>query len=399
MDGKRLFRSLVIGLIVTGCVAAKTLAAPPWNALLAGKQVEADPAKAYTLTKQNGPWTILACSFSGPEAEKQAHELALELRQRYKLEAYTHTMKFDFGDTQGRGVDAYGAPRRMVPMKGRELSEVAVMVGNYPAADDADAQKILQKLKYTTPNCLDVKSGKATSQSLAGWRMTQKQALEWIGKEKKKLGQEWSGSEKQKLGPMGHALVSINPLLPKEQFVSAQVVDQFELEMNKDAKYSLLDCPGRYTLQVATFKGQVSIEQNEIREIEGGKHVNSTLADAALQAHVLTEALRLKGYEAYEFHGRYASIVTVGSFDSMGTPRADGKTEINPAIYKSMGIFKGKPISNVVGMPGGAMKPEKMGPFPEVGIKSELFFDIQPMPVAVPRRSISAAYSRNATLR
>ena len=67
------------------------------------------------------------------------------------------------------------------------------------------------------------------------------------------------------------------------------------------------------------------------------------MADAALKAHVLTEALRMKGYEAYEFHGRYASIVTVGNFDSVGTPRADGKTEINPEVHKTMEIFKAKP--------------------------------------------------------
>jgi hypothetical protein len=190
-----------------------------------------------------------------------------------------------------------------------------------------------------------VKSGKATNQSLAGWRMMQKQVQEVIG------------SEKKKLGPMGHALITTNPLLPKEQFVAAQVVDQFEIDMNKDAKHSLLDCPGKYTLQVATFKGQVLIEQDKIKEVQNGKSVENGLADAALKAHELTEALRLKNFEAYEFHGRYASIVTVGSFDSMGTPRADGKTEINPQIHKFMEFFKAKPINNVVGMPGGAMQP------------------------------------------
>ena len=56
-------------------------------------------------------------------------------------------------------------------------------------------------------------------------------------------------------GPMGHALVTTNPLLPKEQFVAAQVVDQFELDMNKDAKYSLLDCPGKYTRASGDVQG------------------------------------------------------------------------------------------------------------------------------------------------
>ena len=39
------------------------------------------------------------------------------------------------------------------------------------------------------------------------------------------------------------------------------------------------------------------------------------------KAHKMTVALRAKGYEAYEFHDRYASIVTVGSYDRPDDPR------------------------------------------------------------------------------
>ena len=73
------------------------------------------------------------------------------------------------------------------------------------------------------------------------------------------------------------------------------------------------------------------IKQDEIKAIQdGGKEMKSELAEAAKKADKLTKALRKKGYEAYQFHDRYASIVTVGSFNSVGTPRADGRTEINP---------------------------------------------------------------------
>jgi hypothetical protein len=112
-----------------------------------------------------------------------------------------------------------------------------------------------------------------------------------------------------------------------------------------------------------------------------------------MKAHVLTEALRIKGYEAYEFHDRYASIVTVGSFDSVGMPRTDGKTEINPRIHTIMKTFGAQPASNVVNAPPGAMIPKKMGPFDGVG---EIDLDIQPIPVQVPKRSIAAALSRSA---
>ena len=60
-------------------------------------------------------------------------------------------------------------------------------------------------------------------------------------------------------------------------------------------------------------------------------------------AHRLTEALRIKGYDAYEFHDRYCSIVTVGSFSSTGTPRRDGMIEINPEILAVIETFKAAP--------------------------------------------------------
>jgi len=153
-----------------------------------------------------------------------------------------------------------------------------------------------------------------------------------------------------------------------------------------------LDCPGKYTVLVATFKGQEVIKQDEIRTILNEKRVTRGLADAADKAAILAEALRLKGYEAYQFHDRYASIVTVGSFDSVGTPRPDGKIEINPKVHLTMETFKAKEVPGL-----GQLQPKKMGPFDDVG---EIFFDIQPIPVQAPKRSVSAAYSRStATLR
>ena len=116
---------------------------------------------------------------------------------------------------------------------------------------------------------------------------------------------------------------------------------------------------------------------------KGVKEPKSKLAEAAEKAHTLTEALRLKGYEAYEFHDRYQSIVTVGSFNSAGTPRADGKIEINPAIHRIMQQFGA--TAALPGQPPGAMKVTSL-----LGIS----FDIQPIPVEVPKRSISRELAR-----
>jgi hypothetical protein len=366
MNRKRLFRLPVLALAMCGWWPGAADAAPPWAKLLIFNRVEADPEKTYRLSEDNGPWMIVACSFSGEGAEKQAGELAYELRKRYKLPAYIHRADFQFGYTEGRGVDQLGAPPRM---KHRldDLREVAVLVGNFSAADDPEAQKTMQKLKYTHPECLEIKQNRPTNQSLAGWRMTQKKLQELVG------------STKKGKGPMGHAFITTNPLLPKEFFVDMGI-DPLVLEMNKEVTHSLLDCPGKYTVQVATFKGNVFIQPKEIEEIENGKEVKSQLAEAAKKAHMLTEALRMKGWEAYEFHDRYASIVTVGSFDSVGTPRADGKIEINPRIATIIRTFSAEPTNGPV--PPGTL-PARLKTL--VGIP----FDIQPIPVEVPKRSIS----------
>ncbi len=366
MNGKRICCLVALG--TAWALGGSADAAGPFDQLLSLRRVEADPDKSYRVTEDNGPWMIMACSFSGDGAEQQARELVLELRKRYKLPAYVYKMHFAFGEETGRGFDRRGRAWRMGFGAERggggtsEIQEVAVLVGDYQAVDDPDAQRTLRKLKYTRPQSLEVNERKKTSQSLAGWRMIQKDA------------QAWLGSNKKDKGPMGHAFVTTNPLLPKDVF-APKGIDPLVVEMNKGAKHSLLNCPGKYTVQVATFRGNVIIEQSEIQAIENGdKKMKSQLDKAAMKAHKLTEALRIKGWEAYEFHDRNASIVTVGSFHSVGTPRPDGKTEINPGIYEIMQIFGAgkkalaeRKVNSLVGIP----------------------FDIQAVPVEVPKRSIS----------
>ncbi|MGA2795972.1 MAG: hypothetical protein ABSE63_00185 [Thermoguttaceae bacterium] len=373
MSGKRTFRLIVFGLALTGYCCAQVRAAPPWTDMVSPKQVEAEPDKTYTLTENNGPWMIMACSFSGEGAEKQAQDLVCELRKRYKLPAYINKEQFDFGDPKGLKLDRYGSPVKMRYYKNPKITEVAVLVGDYATVDDAEAQKVLKKLKYTMPQCLDVKTNKGTYQTLAGYRSLQ----------------AMMGSSNKEKGPMAHAFITTNPLLPKDYFVPGGL-DPLVIEMNKNVPHdlSLLECPGKYSVQVATFKGQVIIKQDEIEAIEKGeKQFNGDLTEAAMKAHQLTEALRMKGYEAYEFHDRNASIVTVGSFDSVGMPRADGKIEINPKIHKIMQTFGAKPLDLTGQVPKDTIP---MACKTLAGIN----FDIQPIPIMVPKKSISAALSR-----
>lgn len=396
MDGKWMFRSLMGVGVVCGLWSAAEAAAP-WNNVLGQKTVDADPNKTYALTEAEGPWMIMACSFSGEGAEKQAQDLAIELRKRYKLPAYVFQGRFTLGEAQPLGVDKYGNPQKgayykyhkekykdsaeKAKARNPELTEVAVLVGNYQSAEDPEADKALQKVKFATPQCLDMKDGKETHQDLTAWRMIQKQVYEAIG------------SEKKKLGPMSHAFKTTNPMLPAEFFVQRNGVDEAIVAMNRGVPYDLLECPGKYTVQVATFKGRVLIKQDEIRAVEDGtKEMKGELADAAKKADKLTKALRKKGIEAYQFHDRYASIVTVGSFNSVGTPRPDGRTEINPEIHRIMESFGPDPdktakVQNALKVSG--MENQTMAA-PVKSIEG-IPFDIMPIPVQVPKRSISTA--------
>ncbi len=379
-------RRVRVGLFLSALVLwassrTDTLANPPWQRMSLFSKVDADPDKEYPLTEDSGPWVIMAATFSGEGAQEQAKELVQELRSRHHLPAYTHDMTFDFSrGTNGRGIDRYGQPLRMRYQ--RELiHEHAVLVGDFDAVDDPQAQKVLKKLKYLKPECLDLKKrvqdGKKESRSLAAFRIAQQ------------VVQDVAQSSKKDKGPMGHAFVTTNPLLPDEYF-APKGVDKFVLSINKKVKYSLLDCPGRYTCVVATFTGGVLIDQQLIQDVEEGRgKMGSQLAEAADKAHKLTEALRAKGVEAYEFHDRNASLVAVGSFDQLKIEAADGNTQIHPQLAKLMSTY------------GAARSGTPEQKVPAIRSKSleGIPFDVNPYPVEVPRRSISADYDRSLSQR
>lgn len=369
---RRLLATAFCAMLAGSLSAGAVWATPPWLSLITRDRVEADPNKDYLLTEENGPWTIVACTFSGEGAEEQARELVLELRSRYKLPAYMHRMQFDLEQAEGRGLNRYGGPLQMRYRRGNTVDEIAVLVGDYPAVDDPEAQRTLRRLKQFEPECLEIDHSRPTTRNLAGWRALASHL----------------NRDRDAAGPLSRAFVTTNPLLPRDYF-APNGVDPEVLEWNTGVQHSLLDCPGRYTLQVATFRGRTLIKQNEIEAVErGDRAFRSGLAKAADKADRLCRALRMMGYDAYQFHDRYASIVTVGSFDSVGTPHADGTMEINPAIHKLMQKFASQP-ANIPGQPPGAMVQQTI-----VGIP----LDIQPIPVEVPRRSISAALSGRTSL-
>lgn len=354
-------------LAATAVLAAVAVCFPAYaipnlqNLIPFSKRVECDTSKTYDLTEEQGPWMILACSFSGPGAEQQASELVYELRKKFNLESYRHRRVFDYTEpVTGLGFDKYGNPRKMRYRQNARIEEIAVLVGNFESPNDAEIQAALHKIKYARPECLDLQKRPTSYQRFAGLRELQKRLN--------------PNPEKKEMGPMRTAFVTRNPLLPEEYFRPTGI-DPLILEMNRNAEYSLLDCPGRYTVKVATFRGestmQVDAIQSKPKLFQRGP---SKLELAAEKAHRLAAALRERGVEAYEWHDICESVVTIGSFDSVGSPRPDGYTEINPAIHAIIETYRATPVP----LPNGSMglQPKKLDGIP---------FDVQPLPVQVPQ--------------
>lgn len=361
--------------LISFAAASNAAAETPWGKISLFQRIESDPNKEYPITEREGPWIIMVASFSGDKANEQAQELVIELRSKFKLPAYTYEVDFDFTkDMKNQGGQGFHHRRRRYQVE--KMTEIAVMVGNFTSFEDPQAQRTLRKIRGLEPDCLNTekrfKEGKAEYRTLANLRRMQQEINRRVG------------LEDYPRGTLGHAFLTTNPLLP-DDFFARKGLDEVVLEMNAPVKYSLLDCPGRYSCKVATFKGTVVIDQKVIEEVENGKKLPSRLEDAALKAHELTMALRAKGYEAYEFHDRYMSMVTVGSFNSVGTPRPDGQIEIDPRLHALMETFSAEKTV-VPGQPPKVGKPKDC-----VGIP----FDVQALPVEVPRRPVNSAFNRS----
>ena len=305
------------------------------------KKVEADPKKEYVLTDEHGPWMIFVYNFSGDYARENANKLVLELRSRYKMNAYVYSKKFDF-----KVEDGLRSTERVQLRKERYLKpaslEYAVLVGNFQSADDKDYKETLKTIKTIQPNCM---KGTIVQVSANG-------------------------------GPFMYAIGTPHPNLPPDLFNRKGYVDEFVERLNSDSKYNLLENQGRYTVKVATFTGRVEMTKDPNDEILKKETDGKVLREAAINAARLCEALRQKGWPAYEYHDRHSSIVTVGSYNEIGSEGPQGMLELRPEIATIFEKFKGDYV--------GAKDAKQLAYMPKSLIGIE--FDLQPQIITVPKK-------------
>ncbi len=340
---------------------------------------ESDPQAMHPLAEKDGPWLILATTFRGETARDDARRLVQELRSKHRLRAYTHEKAFDYtGEQQGVGLNPDGTPKRMRYANAAKVVEVAVLVGDFATFEDPRGQKALREIKELRPEALG--GAAAKSRMVADFLRANSQHAKTNSRP-----------------PMHAALLIPNPLLPDDYF-ARQEVDEFVLAMNAEVDHGLLDCPGRYTVRVATFTGAGSfatgeaapppaagglVDVNRFLDVLKGSgwkdpHLRqldqeSRLVEAADNAHRLTVALRRAGWQAWEFHDRDESIVCVGSIDQLAVPGADGRPVPHPEITRIVTGLGPDPAA----LARGQLLPRAFG---------GIMLDAQPKPIDVPRR-------------
>ena len=350
------------------------------------------------LNERSGPWLVMCASFSGDAGTRRAENLAEELRSRHGLKAYVFRHEFDHTKKlQSNAIptwtidenspsDHHVVQAKMEPATTASYEEVAVMVGDFPAIDDAQAQKTLSKIKTLSADSMDASLTGAAESDLSAERIRQ-----WRSNSENLPAGSTDGNSAFRA-----AFLLPNPMLPDEYF-ETQKLDEFVIKLNKGVKHSLLKNSGIYTVRVASFAGESTFNLGEIEEKEremkwlrrNNKGVTSSkLAEASEKAHLLTQVFRKYGVDAYEFHDRNESCVCIGSFDWIVREDAQGNKTQNPEVVDVIKKYKGR-IENLPGRPN-SIVPTTFSSL----AKKKILCDAQPIPVLVPKVAKQSSASR-----
>lgn len=269
-------------------------------------KIEAVKGKRYVLAPVHGPWMIMVASLrdvpierrtrTGLSAWQAADQLVYELRLQ-GIPAYTYLRGEEIASASSA---TSGDDRKYIA----QHEFIAVMAGNFKSPEEDDARIILefiQNEKKFSPSFL---AGNGANGGLFA-------------------------RTPGRPGPLSRAMIVPNPLRPME---SRQTIDPVVKRLNADMEYSLLKNPGKYTLVVATFAGNTVTQVGhrepdkamKLFEKQFGNGLDKSAYDAWQFAEALRDARKLgydQNYEAYVFHDRYSSVVTIGSFDNPNDPR------------------------------------------------------------------------------
>lgn len=356
------------------------------------------------LKAEHGPWMVLAASFEGEGAKKKAVQLAAELREEYRLKAYCLPKMFDYTQSvAGVGFTPSGEQKKMKYQDDRVIESCAVLVGDFDSIEGEDIERTLNHVRTIKPKFY-AQEGEASSAGDSS-KVAAGDYRKWL----EKLVVRKEDPKVKDPGPMSKAFLVRNPLLPADYFKSP-TVDKFVKDLNQQPllkENNLLNCKSNFTVRILTLKGKTAyVSWGRSSELDEAK---SDLEAAAEQAYLVTKVLRDAGYEAYQFHDRQESIVTIGGFDNLGKELADKSFQYDPAIQQVVDRFKGTDRvtqskfgltqtprllfeivdQNRVPELTKGTRPEQLEMFRKLSVA----FDIIPLPIAVPKLEAKTLYS------
>jgi hypothetical protein len=255
-----------------------------------------EPIEPYLLTKQAGPFMVLARVFRGPDAERFAIALTKELRNDYGLPAYIFRKKEFPGGSMIRGTPPQAPSETMkpdvkLPEKIRTVDEAAVLVGNEKTW--AAQEKLWRDVKKIQPKCLE------HIPCPFPWRRG-----------------------------LATAIRTTNPYVPAQNLYP-RTLDKLVMQMNTGLR-SIVNCPGQYSLQVAEFSGRRTYDFNptappahNILDLKNSP-LRTAHDDAERMAEKLAKAPEIQtlGLPVYVFHDKTSSKVFIGAFNSPQDPAA-----------------------------------------------------------------------------
>lgn len=365
-------RSLLSLALATAVLATATADTPSLLRMFGrAPSVEADESKSYQLSEEDGPWMILASNFVGEGSRARAERLAFEIRKQLALPAFIYQEKFDF--TGNLNSNPRSSTRVRYANRYR-YDAYAVLVGEYDSTEHPGIEGDLKRIrKATLPIFKD--PGELAAETNRSNPVTTVKSF---------ANRLLNAATEKPAGPMSQAFVTRNPMLPEEYFAAPEV-DSFVSQLNEDLDYSLLKCKGKYTVVVKTFQGtEVIVDGKSEKKFQPS---GERLDKFAAQAQRMTAKLRAQGVEAYQFHDRFRSLVTVGSFESLGRELPDGRFEYASdirAVMKKYSAFNVRPeLKSQVpaGVQGIASNNVAMIPF-----------DVKPTPIAIPKSSKRSLY-------
>jgi hypothetical protein len=263
-------------------------------------ELPSDPIEPFLLTRQAGPFMVMAKTFRGPDAERWALALVLELRNDHGMPAYIlrsrdFPMRSNIRNIPPTAVRAQQQPHVGLPEKVRTYDEAVVLVGDEKTLHDSEL--LLHKVKKIKPKCLN------GNPSIFKWR-----------------------------DGLHTAMRTTNPFVPAQD-IFPRKNDPLVLKMN-GGPFSVLHCPGHYTMQVAEFGGRATfvtevVKQktnplNSLTELIKDSPLERAYDEAEELAEKLAKNPEIKklGCQPYVFHDRTTSKVMMGAFNSPDDPSA-----------------------------------------------------------------------------